>query len=65
MAAAARHAASADGRTVQLTGTVMDLAAEIGLTHEALCRTLAALEKAVAIARRPGEIVLRKKRTSV
>jgi CRP-like cAMP-binding protein len=54
-------AAGADGRTVRLDGTVMDLAAEIGLTHEALYRTLAALEKAGAIARRPGAIVLQKK----
>ncbi len=54
-------AAGSDGRTVRLDGTVMDLAAEIGLTHEALYRTLAALEKAGAIARKPGAIVLQKK----
>ena len=55
-------AASADGRTVRLTGTVMDLAAEIGLTHEALYRTLAALEKDGALARTRAGIVLRKPR---
>jgi CRP-like cAMP-binding protein len=30
-----------DGRTVTLSGTVKDLAADLGLTHEALYRTLA------------------------
>lgn len=53
-------AAGSDGRTVRLTGTLMDLAAEIGLTHEALYRTLAALEKGDAIERAGPEIVLRK-----
>jgi CRP/FNR family transcriptional regulator, dissimilatory nitrate respiration regulator len=33
--------ASADGRTVVLSGTLKDLAADLGLTHEALYRTLA------------------------
>ena len=36
--------AGADGRTVTLPGTVKDLAAEFGLTHEALYRTLKKLE---------------------
>jgi CRP-like cAMP-binding protein len=31
----------ADGRTVALSGTLKDLAADLGLTHEALYRTLA------------------------
>ena len=31
----------ADGKTVTLTGSVKDLAVELGLTHEALYRTLA------------------------
>jgi len=35
----------------RLPGTLMDFAAEIGLTHEALYRTLAALEQAGRIAR--------------
>jgi CRP/FNR family transcriptional regulator, dissimilatory nitrate respiration regulator len=48
----------ADGRTVALPGTVKDLAAELGLTHEALYRTLAALEKAGEIRRARGKVVL-------
>ena len=52
-------AAGSDGRTVRLTGTLMDVASEIGLTHEALYRTLAALEKQGAISRAGSEIVLR------
>lgn len=35
--------AGPDGRSVRLPGTLMEFAAEIGLTHEALYRTLAAL----------------------
>lgn len=49
-----------DGRTVRVDGTLMDLAAEVGLSHEALYRTLAALERAGAIVRKPSRIVLRK-----
>ena len=58
-----QHLALAAGprRTVRLDGTLMDLAAEIGLTHEALYRTLAALEKEGAIARTKEGIVLRKR----
>lgn len=43
--------AGADGRTVTLTGTLKDVAAELGLTHEALYRTLAALERVGEIRR--------------
>jgi DNA-binding IclR family transcriptional regulator len=50
-----------DGRTVRLTGTLMDFAAEIGLTHEALYRTLATLEREGAVERTGSEIVLRKR----
>ena len=50
--------AGIDGRTVELTGTLKDLAAELGLTHEALYRTLAALERSGAIKRGNGRIVL-------
>jgi len=46
----------ADGRAVALEGTLMDLAAELGLTHEALYRTLAALEKEGVIVRTKSEI---------
>lgn len=50
--------AEADGRHVTLPGTLKDLAAELGLTHEALYRTLAALERAGAIKRAKGRITL-------
>jgi CRP-like cAMP-binding protein len=50
--------AGADGRTVALRCTVKDLAAELGLTHEALYRTLAALEKTGEIKRTSGRITL-------
>jgi CRP-like cAMP-binding protein len=54
--------AGADGRTVELKGTLKDVAAEIGLTHEALYRTLAALERGGEIKRGKGKIVLLRKR---
>jgi len=47
-----------DGRTVALAGTLKELAAELGLTHEALYRTLAALERAGEVRRGEGKIVL-------
>ena len=50
--------AGADGRTVALPGTLKELAAELGLTHEALYRTLAALERAGEIKRGSGKIIL-------
>jgi CRP-like cAMP-binding protein len=50
--------AGADGRTVDLPGTLKDLAAELGLTHEALYRTLAALERSGEIKRTKGKIAL-------
>jgi CRP-like cAMP-binding protein len=49
-----------DRRTVELSGTVKDLAAEIGLTHEALYRTLAALERSGEINRKGEKIILSK-----
>jgi CRP-like cAMP-binding protein len=54
--------AGADGRTMTLEGTLMDLAAEIGLTHEALYRTLAGLAKDGAIRKTGTGIALRKPR---
>lgn len=54
--------ADADGRTVLLRGTLKDLAAELGLTHEALYRTLAALEHSGEIKRGKDKIVLMEKR---
>ncbi len=50
----------ADRQTVPLTGTVKDVAAELGLTHEALYRTLGKLEAEGAIARETNKIVLKK-----
>jgi CRP-like cAMP-binding protein len=50
-----------DGRTVVPRGTLKDLAAEIGLTHEALYRTLAALERAGEITRKHDKITLLKR----
>jgi CRP-like cAMP-binding protein len=48
----------ADGRTVELPGTVKDLAAELGLSHEALYRTLADMAAAGEIDRRGRTIRL-------
>jgi len=50
-----------DRRTVVLRGTLKDLAAEIGLTHEALYRTLAALERSGEIKRKGEKIMLSKR----
>lgn len=54
--------AGPDGRTVTLRGTLKDLAAELGLTHEALYRALAALERSSVIIRGKGKITLVRKR---
>lgn len=53
-----RLSANAQDGSVQLHGTLMDLAGEMGLSHEALYRTLAALESERAIARTKDRIVL-------
>ncbi|MBR0970435.1 MULTISPECIES: Crp/Fnr family transcriptional regulator [Bradyrhizobium] len=50
----------ADGRNVKLTGTLKDLAGELGLTHEALYRTLADMAAAGEIERLKGKIRLSK-----
>ena len=52
--------AAGEGGTVRLDGTLMDLAAEIGLSHETLYRTIAALESEGVIARSDAEIRLLK-----
>lgn len=49
-----------DGRNVKLTGTLKDLAGELGLTHEALYRTLADMAAAGEIERLKGKIRLSK-----
>ena len=55
-----RHylAAGAEDGTVVLPGTVKDLAGELGLSHEALYRTLSEMEHEGEIARRKGRITL-------
>lgn len=50
--------AEADGRTVVLSGTLKDLAGELGLTHEALYRTLAEMATDAEIERLKGKIKL-------
>ena len=50
--------ASGDGRAVNLRGTLKDIAAELGLTHEAFYRTLAALERSGEIKRNREKITL-------
>jgi CRP-like cAMP-binding protein len=50
--------ASRDGRTVVLPGTVKEWAADLGLTHEALYRTLAAMQHDGEIRRAGRKIVL-------
>ena len=50
--------AKANGRVFELPGTLKDLAAELGLTHEALYRTLAALERSGEIRRNHSKITL-------
>ena len=53
-------AAGPDERSVLLEGTLIDLAAEIGLSHEALYRTLSALEKDGAVRRTSAGFALGK-----
>jgi CRP-like cAMP-binding protein len=53
-----RISANAQDGSVPLHGTLKDLAGEMGLTHEALYRTLAALERAHRIARTKDRIIL-------
>jgi CRP-like cAMP-binding protein len=55
-------AAGPDGRTVELPGTLKELAAELGLTHEALYRTLAELEAQGEIERTDHVIRLKQTR---
>jgi CRP/FNR family transcriptional regulator, dissimilatory nitrate respiration regulator len=50
--------ADASGRTVTLSGTLKDVAVELGLTHEALYRALADMEAKGEIERRKGTIRL-------
>ena len=52
--------AEPDGRTVNLRSQLQDIASELGLTREALYRTLAGLERAGAIERAGARILLKK-----
>ena len=52
--------AGLDGRTVNLRSQLQDVASELGLTREALYRTLASLERANAIERAGDRILLKK-----
>ncbi len=52
--------AGPDGRTVSLRSQLQDIASELGLTREALYRTLASLERAGAIERAGARILLKK-----
>ena len=54
--------AGSDGRTVNPRGQLQDIAGELGLTREALYRTLASLERASAIERTGDRILLKKSR---
>jgi CRP/FNR family transcriptional regulator, dissimilatory nitrate respiration regulator len=51
---------AADGQTVELSGTLKELAADLGLTHEALYRTLALMEADHEIRRAEGKIIVEK-----
>jgi CRP-like cAMP-binding protein len=51
---------NADGRTVMLSGTVKQLAADLGLTHEALYRTLARMEADGEIKRSAATIKIKR-----
>ncbi|HVV60712.1 MAG TPA: Crp/Fnr family transcriptional regulator [Pseudolabrys sp.] len=51
-----------DGRTVALRGPLKEIAAQLGLTHEAFYRTLAALERAGEIRRAGAKITLLRRR---
>ena len=52
--------AGPDGRTVNLRGQLQDIGNELGLTREALYRTLASLERSGAIERADDRILLKK-----
>jgi CRP-like cAMP-binding protein len=48
----------ADGKTIELPGTIKDLAGELGLSHEAMYRTLSVMAAEGEIKRRKGKIRL-------
>ena len=52
--------AGPDGRTVNPRGQLQNIASELGLTREALYRTLASLERTGAIERKENRILIKK-----
>jgi DNA-binding IclR family transcriptional regulator len=52
--------AGAEGRAIAIEGQLQDIAGEIGMTREALYRTLAALEAEGSLSRSESEILLKK-----
>ena len=52
--------AGVDGRGVAIEGQLQDVAAEIGMSREALYRTLAALEAEGCLTRKDNAILLKK-----
>jgi hypothetical protein len=55
-----RLRAGVDGRSIAIEGQLQDIAAEIGMTREALYRTLAALEAEKCLTRTENAILLKK-----
>jgi CRP-like cAMP-binding protein len=55
-----RLRAGIDGRSIAIEGQLQDIAAEIGMTREALYRTLAALEAEGCLSRTEAVILLKK-----
>jgi CRP-like cAMP-binding protein len=51
--------AGIDGRSVELRSQLQDIASELGMTREALYRTLASLEREGAIKRAGSHILLK------
>ena len=59
-----RLRAGANGRTIAIEGQYQDIAAEIGLTREALYRALARLEAEGVLTRDASGIALKKSATA-
>ena len=56
-----RLRAGLGGRSIAIEGQLQDIAAEVGMTREALYRTLAALEAEGSVTRTETEMILLKK----
>lgn len=57
-----RLSVGSDGRSITLDGQLQDLAADVGLTREAVYRTLATLEAEGVIVRKQASLILKKNR---